>query len=77
MLEENDNELKEYVVTFENDQGVLYPQNVLAISKRHATLSAINNNINNNIEVKDFTPVDVRLLSDFNQFHVSTSSLEV
>ena len=42
-MTENQNELKEYVVAFENAEGVLYTQSVMGINKRHAILSAINN----------------------------------
>ena len=76
MLESN-NELKAYIVTFENDQGVLYSQTVLATNKRHAILSGINNNNKDNIAVEEFTPIDARLLTDFNQFVVNTSELKV
>ena len=76
-MTENQNELKEYVVAFENAEGVLYTQSVMGINKRHAILSAINNNKNEkNISIEDFTPIDAKPLAEFNQVHIHSDSLK-
>lgn len=74
MLENNT--LREYTVTFENNDGVLYTQSILAISKQHAISSAINNNNKEkDPKFKGFVPVAADLVTDYNRISIDLNSL--
>lgn len=75
MLESKET-LKEYSVTFENSEGILYTQNLLATSKRHAVLSAMNNNANETSpRFKDFIPISADLITRNNKISINKESL--
>ena len=76
-MSESKNVLKEYFVTFENSDGILYTQSLMAISKRHAILSAMNHNANETDPVfKDFIPICADLITENNKITINKEALK-